>query len=115
MWMESRVGLNPTPKTDEHGDDGDGYYDKDEMKSRPNPNEIEYQNSRVGLSPTPKTDEHGDDGDGYNDKDEMNRHMKMQVKMKLRPNRNEVESQNANCEEIPTKLNLKFSRPTPLI
>ena len=40
-----------------------------EMKSRPNPNEIEYQNSRVGLNPTPKTDEDGDDGDGYNDKD----------------------------------------------
>ena len=56
MWMESRVGLNPTPKTDEHGDDGDGYNDKDEMnrhmkmqakmKSRPNPNEVEYQNSK---------------------------------------------------------------------
>ena len=71
--------------------------------------------SRVGLNPTPKTDEDGDDGDGYNDKDEMNRHMKMQVKMKLRPNRNEVESQNSNCEEIPTTLNLKISRPTPLI
>ena len=27
----SRVGLNPTPKTDEHGDDGDGYNDKDEV------------------------------------------------------------------------------------
>ena len=25
MWMEPRVGLNPTPKTDQHGDDGDGY------------------------------------------------------------------------------------------
>ena len=46
MWMESRVGLNPTPNTDEHGDDGDGYYDKDEMKSRLNPNEVEYQNSK---------------------------------------------------------------------
>ena len=31
MWMESRVGLNPAPKTDEDGDDGDGYNDKDEM------------------------------------------------------------------------------------
>ena len=27
----SRVGLNPTRKTDEDGDDGDGYNDKDEM------------------------------------------------------------------------------------
>ena len=31
MWMESRVGLNPTPKTGEDGDDGDGYNDKYEM------------------------------------------------------------------------------------
>ena len=57
MWMESRVGLNPTPKTDEHGDDGDGYNDKDEMNRhmkmqvkmdlRPNPNEVESKKSNL--------------------------------------------------------------------
>ena len=51
----SRVGLNPTRKTDEDGDDGDGYNDKDEMNRHMKMQvKMKPQAIRVGLNPTPE-------------------------------------------------------------
>ena len=52
----SRVGLNPTPKTDEHGDDGDQIPTKLNIKIqkiRRNPNEIESQKNLKKSRPNP--------------------------------------------------------------